>query len=62
MEKIKIESKSDINKAVGYFGEQWEIVIKELIEEYPCILIGCYADDIEFGEGYSFTVVNKSDF
>ena len=62
MEKILLKDKEDLYNAIKLFGEEWEKEINEEIKEYPCILVSLYADDIEFGEIYSFTTVTINDF
>ena len=62
MEKKLIHNDHDLKKIIKYFGKEWEKDIKEEISQYPCILISFYAEDIEFGNIYRFTTVNKNDF
>jgi len=64
MEKILLNSKEDLKLAISFFGNKYKSEITEEIanSKYPCILIGKYAEDIEFGSGYSFTTITKDDF
>ena len=62
MDKFLLKNNNDLSKAITYFGLEWEKDIKEQISEYPCMLIGFYAEDIEFGNIYRFSSVIKSDF
>jgi hypothetical protein len=63
MEKFLIKSPLNIEDAIIFFGEKNRTEISELFpDEYPCMLIGHYSEDIEFGAGYDFTFVAASDF
>ena len=62
MEKLLLKNEEDLKDSINFFGIKWEKVIKEEIKEFPCILISFYANDIEFGEMYSFTTVRITDF
>ena len=62
MEKLLLKNEEDLKDSINFFGIEWEKVIKEEIKEFPCILISFYANDIEFGEMYSFTTVRITDF
>jgi hypothetical protein len=62
MEKILLKDKSDIAAAVDFFGTDNRVAIKAAIKSYPCVLIGHYSDDIEFGDGYEFTTVSLDEF
>tara|TARA_Y100001954_G_C15418914_1_gene411209 strand:+ start:231 stop:425 length:195 start_codon:yes stop_codon:yes gene_type:complete len=61
MEKILLNSDLDLINAINKFGVEWEKEIKNEISEYPCVLVSFYANDIEFGEMYSFSAVSKKD-
>jgi len=62
MEKVLLKDELDLQKAIDFFGKEHKAEITKLIDNYPCILIGNYADDIEFGENYTFTIVVMEDF
>lgn len=62
MEKILLKQKDDVQKAIDYFGKKYGANIQACIRSFPCILIGSYADDIEFGSNYTFTTVVLDDF
>ncbi|MDB4108030.1 hypothetical protein N9672_01840 [Flavobacteriaceae bacterium] len=62
MEKILLTCEIDVKKVVSEFGNEWEQAIREEINEYPCILVSSWADDIEFGETWSFNTVILKDF
>lgn len=62
MEKITLKTKEDLQKAFDFFGKRNKARIDKVIRKYPCILIGCYSDDIEMGDGYDFTTVIVDDF
>mgnify|MGYP000304745649 FL=1 len=61
MEKILLKDEKDLKKVISLFGKDWEKEIKEEVQEFPCILVSLYANDIEFGEIYRFTSVKKLD-
>ena len=50
MEKILLKNAEDVKDAINLFGIEWEKEIKEEIKKFPCILVGLYANDVEFGE------------
>ena len=62
MEKILLTCEIDVKKVVSEFGNEREQAIREEINEYPCILVSSWADDIEFGETWSFNTVILKDF
>ena len=62
MHKILIKNNQDLKDAITFFGIEWEKLIKEEVKVFPCILVSFYANDIEFGEIYRFTAIEKSDF
>jgi len=64
MKKILLNSKDDLKSAIRFFGDKYKHDIECILssQTYPCILIGHYSDDIEFGDGYSFTTIIKDDF
>ena len=62
MEKILLTCDFDVKKAVTNFGKEWEEAIRDEISEFPCILVSSWADDIEFGETWSFNTVALKDF
>ena len=62
MEKILLKDENDLKNVINFFGKEWEKEINEEIQEFPYILVSFYANDIEFGEIYSFTSVKKLDF
>lgn len=62
MEKILLKEKGDLKLAIQAFGHINKRGIEEVVNEYPCILIGHFSEDIEFGNGYSFTTVKPRDF
>ena len=62
MGKILLTCEIDVKKALSEFGNEWEKAIREVINEYPCILVSSWADDIEFGETWSFNTVILKDF
>ena len=62
MEKILLNKKGDVTKAVTFFGKKYKDDIKKVIREFPCMLIGMFSDDVEFGAYYNFSTVIKSDF
>ena len=61
MEKRLIRNEKEVQNAIDFFGEEWEDEIKQEVNGFPCILISCYSDDIEFGEYYQFTSVKTVD-
>jgi hypothetical protein len=63
MEKIKVTNDIELANAIKYFGEENDLVIRQIVgnHPYPYVLVGSYSDDIEFGEGYDFVVVLKTD-
>jgi hypothetical protein len=62
MEKVLIKNNQDLKDAIAFFGNEWEKLIKEEVKVFPSILVSFYANDIEFGEIYRFTAIEKSDF
>jgi len=62
MEKMLLKNNNDLKNAIIFFGIEWEKEITDEIKIFPCILVGFYANDIEFGEIYRFTAVEISDF
>ena len=62
MPQMYLEDKTDLKKAIDYFGIQWEKEIKLETKIFPCILISFFSDDVEFGESYRFETVSLSDF
>ena len=61
MRKTIIKNELELLKAIKFFGQEWEDEIKAEVQQFPCILISCYCDDIEFGEYYQFTSINTMD-
>lgn len=62
MEKILLNSKSELSKALDFFGNEYEGRINRLIRSFPCVLIGDYSEDIEEGDVYNFSTVILDDF
>ena len=62
MEKILLNSKEDLKSAISFFGSAWTKDINDKVKEFPCVLIGKYSEDVEFGDGYDFTAITKGDF
>ena len=61
MEKMLIKNNQDVKDAITFFGIEWKELIKEEVKDFPFILVSFYANDIEFGEMYSFSAVSKKD-
>ena len=61
MRKTIIKNELELLEAIEFFGQEWEDEIKAEVKQFPCILISCYCDDIEFGEYYQFTSINTMD-
>lgn len=62
MEAILLEKEEQLKEAINFFGEKNSEEIKEKVLEYPCILIGNFSDDVEFGENYTFCIVTEGSF
>jgi len=62
MEKILVNDTIDLKVAIEFYGAKYEQEIKDVVNDYPCIIIGNYSEDIEFGNGYDFTAIVISDF
>lgn len=62
MEKMLINNTKDLKKAIDFFGSEWEGEIKAKCSITPCVLIGHYSEDVEYGFGYDFASVSKYDF
>ncbi len=62
MEKMLLKEKQDLQKAIEFFGKEHKTDLVKSVNHYPCILIGNYAEDVEFGENYSFTTVVLEEF
>ena len=62
MEKILLTNKADLEKAISTFGQSYRKEIAQLITHYPCILVGYYSEDVDFGSGYTFTTIYHDDF
>lgn len=62
MDKLKLSSITEIEKAITHFGKEWESEIKQQVKYFPCILVSSWCDDVEFGETMSFTTVSLKDF
>ena len=62
MEKILLNTKEDKKSAIDFFGSKYKSDINQLVKKYPCVLLGKYAEDIEFGSFYTFAVITKDDF
>lgn len=62
MDKFLLKNNKDLLEAINFFGKEWEEDIKNEASEYPFILIGFFADDIEFGKIYRFTSIKEEDF
>ena len=61
MRKTIIKNELELLETIKFFGQEWEDEIKSEVQQFPCILISCYCDDIEFGEYYQFTSINTMD-
>jgi len=61
MRKTIIKNELELMETIRFFGQKWEDEIKAEVQQFPCILISCYCDDIEFGEYYQFTSINTMD-
>ena len=61
MRKTIIKNELELLETIKFFGQEWEDEIKAEVQQFPCILISCYCDDIEFGEYYQFTSINTTD-
>lgn len=62
MDKILVKTEKDLQEAIEFFGKQYENIITEKFEYFPCVILGAYSDDIETGSGYEFEIVYPSDF
>jgi len=62
MEKILIKTNDDVKAAISFFGRKYADEIKNEVSKKPCVLIGSYSEDIEFGSGYDFDSVAINDF
>jgi hypothetical protein len=62
MEKVLLKDLSCLKKAIEHFGNEYREEIINSITTYPCVLIGYYCEDIDFGNMYSFTTVTENDF
>lgn len=62
MEKMLIKNHEDEEKAIKFFGRKYSTAIRAKTKILPCVLIGHYSEDIEFGAGYSFTSVTEIEF
>ena len=62
MEKILLNSKSELSKALDFFGNEYEGRINRVIRSFPCVIIGDYSEDIEEGDVYNFATVIPDDF
>lgn len=65
MEKRTIKDKADLERAIVFFSQvtdQKQNVLEAVPSRYPYVLCGFYSDDIEFGSGWTFGVVQLSDF
>ena len=61
MRKIIIKNELGLQKTIQFYGEKWGDEIRTVVKEFPCILVSCYCDDIEFGEYYQFTSIKSLD-
>ena len=61
MRKTIIKNEIELQETILFYGEKWKDQIMSEINEFPCILISSYSDDIEFGEYYQFTSINTID-
>ena len=61
MRKTIIKNEIELQETILFYGEKWKDQIMSEINEFPCILISSYSDDIEFGEYYQFTSINTLD-
>ena len=61
MQKTIIENEIHFLEIIKSFGKQWEEDLREVVKEFPCILISCHCIDIEYGEYYEFTSINSID-
>ena len=57
-----LKNKKDLKNAIIYLGIEWEKEIKDEIKTFPSVLVGFYANDIEFREIYRFSGIKISDF
>ena len=62
MEKILLKGKFDLKNAYDHFGIKYKEEIIDSIDKYPCVLVGNYCEDWEFGDIYSFTTIYLYDF
>lgn len=62
MEKMLVNDTIDLTEAIKFWGKKYENEIKEVIKDYPCIIIANYSEDIELGNGYDFTTIVITDF
>lgn len=62
MEKMLLKTEKDLKSAFSFFGKKYKKDIEEEVKKYPCVLIASYSEDIEFGSGYTFTIVSDEDF
>jgi hypothetical protein len=62
MEKMILNDTLDRNRAISFYGEKYKNEIKEVVSQYPCMLIAFYSEDIEWGNGYSFDIITIEDF
>lgn len=60
--RIVLNSDKDVEEALLCFEVEAHEEIRSIVKEYPCILIGSYAHDIDFGEIHLLSVVQKEDF
>ena len=65
MEKVLITNSQELARARTMFNEvtNWDPGITKAIgdRKMPYLLIGCFAEDMEFGPIYQFAAVSKED-
>lgn len=62
MEKILIQNQEHLNIAIEFFGKKYAAEIEKITKTKPCILIGKYSEDIDFGNEYDFSTIVLEDF
>jgi hypothetical protein len=62
MERILLRNDTDLRLAIEFFGTKYKTDIKFAVDKYPCLLIGNYSEDVEFGNGYEFASVYPDEF
>lgn len=62
MERILLRNDTDLRLAIEFFGDKYKTHIKFAVDKHPCLLIGNYSEDVEFGNGYEFASVYPNEF